>query len=162
MRKRSFLCQVFRVAKDFGIEQTSVNRIINSYISICRRDLLSGMEVRFLNLVSLIPSTLSTEEVKTTAFYAKEVAQGTNMPYHTALAVIKNYLDGLYQDIMLKNNVDIRRIVRIHVMRKGSKFTVHSAVSASVKETLQGENSVRVHTSKYLMSMVADIAEVAV
>jgi len=162
MRKKSFGCRVYNVANDYNIEQTSVNKIINSYINRCRCDLLCGREVRFINLVSLIPEVMTTNEIKTTAFYAKEVAAETGFPYYTVLAVIKNYLKGLVQDVLGLRNVDIRRIVRIHIVKRETKYSVHSAISASMKGAMVGGNTVRVHTSKYLTSVLAEIERVAV
>ena len=55
MRKRSFGTRVWIISDKYNIEQTQVHKIISSYISFCRELLLSGYEVTFFNLVTMIP-----------------------------------------------------------------------------------------------------------
>lgn len=160
VNKRSFGARVYEIADDNGLEQTTVNRIINSYISLCRYDLLHGIEVRFFGLVTLVPDNKSSDFIATLAWYAKEVSKQVGYPYHTVLNVIKQYLGTSKRDLLEGKSIDIRSIVSLHPLYKDNELVkVHASISTSIKEDLQKLNgdvtSARAHTCKLLKYDIA-------
>lgn len=160
INKRSFGARVYEIAEDNGLEQTAVNRIINSYISLCRQDLLSGIEVRFFGLVTLVPDKKSSDYIATLAWYAKQVSEQVGYPYFTVLNVIKQYLSTSKRDLLEGKSVDIRSIVSLHPLYKNNELVkVYASISTSIKEDLLEINgdvtSARAHTCKLLKYDIA-------
>lgn len=155
MHKRSFGTRVWIIADKYNIEQTQVHKIISSYISICREVLLSGYEVTFFNLVTMIPNPTYSEYKITLAYQCKLLASSIGIGYHTVYSIIKEYLSFLREDLLDGNSVDIRGIVSLHPLLRDDKVVkVHSSISTSIKRDLVSQNrdvsSVRAHTHKLL------------
>lgn len=155
MHKRSFGTRVWIIADKYNIEQTQVHKIISSYISICREVLLSGYEVTFFNLVTMIPNPIYSEYKITLAYQCKLLANSIGIGHHTVYSIIKEYLSFLREDLLDGNSVDIRGIVSLHpLLRDGKVVKVHSSISTSIKRDLVLQNrdvsSVRAHTHKLL------------
>lgn len=164
VRKTSLGRRVYCIAGDNNVEQTSVSRIINSYISICREDLLNGHVINFFGLVSVIPNYVTSEYTATMAWYAKKVSEKLSMPYHTCFEVIKNYIKSLTDDLMSGKPIDIRGIVSLHpVTENGVLCKIHASISTSIKEDLLVKNGVvtsaRAHTCKLLKHNVYSLAK---
>lgn len=155
MRKRSFGTRVWIISDKYNIEQTQVHKIISSYISFCRELLLSGYEVTFFNLVTMIPDYIVSDFKSTFAYQCKKVSQICGVSYHTVYAIIKEYLSFLKEDLLSGNSIDIRGIVSLHPLCKDNVVVkVHSSISVSIKRDLKERNahvsSVRAHTYKLL------------
>lgn len=155
MHKRSFGTRVWIIADRYNIEQTQVHKIISSYISICRELLLSGNEVTFFNLVTMIPNPICSDYKTTLAYQCKLLANSIGIGYHTVHSIIKEYLSFLREDLLDGNSIDIRGIVSLHpLLRDGKVVKVHSSISTSIKRDLSLQNrdvsSVRAHTHKLL------------
>lgn len=168
MQKRSFGTRVWIIADKYNIEQTQVNRIINSYVSYCRELILNGYEVTFLDLVTLVPDYLVSDDKMTLAYQCKKVAETCGFSYHTVFSIIKEYLEFIKEDLLSGKSVDIRSIVTLHPLYSegGNVVTkVHSSISLSIKRDLQLRNgdvsSVRAHTHKLLKYIVRQGAEIA-
>ena len=164
IRKTSLGRRVYCLADDNNIEQTLVSKIINSYISICRQDLLEGHVINFLGLVSMIPDYITSNYTATMAWYAKKVSENLSIPYHTCLLVIKGYTQSMIDDLMSGKPIDIRSIVSLHpVTEDGVLCKVHASISTSIKEDLTIKNgvvtSVRAHTCKLLKHNVYNLAK---
>ena len=155
LRKRSFGTRVWIIADKYNIEQTQVHKIISSYISICRELLLSGNEVTFFNLVTMIPNPICSDYKTTLAYQCKMISKSINISYHTVYSIIKEYLSFLRDDLLVGKSVDIRGIVSLHPLLRDDKVVkVHSAISTSIKRDLElqnrGVSSIRAHTHKLL------------
>lgn len=161
-KKTSLGKRVYDIAGNNSIEQTMVNRIIGSYISTCREDLLNGHVINFFGLVSIVPDYVCSEFIGTTAWYAKKVSESTGIPYYTCRLVIKSYLDMLSNDLYENKPVDIRSIVSLHpITQDGVLCKIHAAISTSIKEDLVERNGVvtsaRAHTCKLLKYKIASL-----
>ena len=155
MHKRSLGTRIYIIADNYNIEQVQVHKIISSYISVCRGLLLSGYEITFLNLVTLIPNVIVTDYKMTLAYQCKLVSDALSIGYHTVFAIIKEYLTFLREDLLNGNSVDIRGIVTLHPLLSDDKVVkIHSAISVSIKRDLELQSgyvtSIRAHTSKLL------------
>ena len=162
--KTRFGCRVYSIAEEFGVTQVQVNTIINTFINVCREDLINGHIINFVGLVSVVPDYVVTDYVGTTAWYSKIVAQMLSIPYNTTHVIIKAYLDELKADVVQGKSVDIRRIVTLHPLcnESGTLITLHASISVSVKKELQyrntGVSSVRAHTNKLLKRFLKNSA----
>lgn len=161
MHKRSFGTRVWIIADKYNIEQKQVSKIINSYVYYCRELLLSGYEVTFLDLVTMTPNYLVSDERVTLAYQCKETSKMCGVSYHTVFSVVKEYLEFLKDDLLSGKAVDIRGIVTLHplcIESGGSIEKVHSSISLSIKRDLAYRNayvtSVRAHTHKLLKYVI--------
>lgn len=93
--KRSAQVQYSTVAGTLGVTNKTSKDVVQEYLEICRDDLFSGHIVMFLGLVTLFPDVIVTDQVKTTAYYAKKVSVATGVPYFTCYSIITSYLDNL-------------------------------------------------------------------
>ena len=93
--KRMLYCQVYSAAQDSGVTLVTARKVIKTFLSVCREDLLSGHIVRLLGLVTMKPDVVVTPHIKTLAFYVKQVSEEVNVPYHTCFAIVTSYLDDL-------------------------------------------------------------------
>ncbi len=154
LNKTVFGNRVYDIAYNLNIPRTEVNTIINTYISICREDLLNGHIINFVGLVSVVPDRIVTNYIGTTAWYAKCVSNMLDLPYNTVYTVISGYIQDLEDDLLSGKAVDIRRIVTLHPLCNEDNIlsSVHAAISVSIKKELQvrstGVSSVRAHTCK--------------
>ena len=164
LNKTSFGYRVYTLADEFGISKVQVNNIINTYISVCREDLLTGHVINFVGLVSVVPNVVISSYVGTTAWYSKKVSQMLNFPYNTVHTIISAYLEDLKDDITVGKAVDIRRIVTLHPLCNENEtlVTLHASISVSIKKELQyrntGVSSVRAHTNKLLKRFLKNTA----
>lgn len=159
--KRSFGTRVFIIAKEYGVEQTVVSKIINSYISVCRDSLLRGTELRILGLVNVVPDYKSSDYIPTTAYFCKLVSTKLGTPYYTTYGIVSCYLESLKIDLFNGNPVDIRGIVSLHPLeRDGNLCKIRSLISVSIKSDLEKLNgcvtSARAHTCKLLKYNLAN------
>lgn len=159
MYKMSLGARVWKIADDYNIEQVQVHKIISSYIAYCRELLLSGNEVTFFGLVTLIPNIMVSDYKTTLAYQCKEVSKVLNMGYYTVYRIVSAYLEFLHDDLLSGNPIDIRGIVSLHpICNEGKVVKVHSSISISIKRDIEIQNrdilSVRAHTHKLLKHII--------
>lgn len=145
----------YNIAHELSLSQAAVRQIIERYLSDCRVDLVSGSVIRFVGLVSLVPTPILSEHVKTSAYYCREVSKETGYPYFTVQRVIKGYFsrvcDGLFngEPITLKGLCTL-----VPVVEEGEPVRVYSKVSRTFKRDLplinSGVSSIRAHSCKLL------------
>lgn len=156
--KRSIRSQIGTIAGDLNIHYSDSAKIISSYLSICRQDLLSGHIVRFFGLVTLYPNEVVTYQVKTTALYCKEVSRLVGLPYHTVYTVVTGYLDDLKLGLFRMESATLNRIVTLKpVCSEESAEDVYSIGARSSvtlnRDILDGKGiitGVRAKVSKFL------------
>lgn len=109
--KRSAQVQYATVADNLGIANKLSKTIVKDYLDLCREDLFSGHIVMFLGLVTLFPDVVVTDQIKTTAYYAKQVGKRLGVPYFTCLSAITSYLDELKLGLFRKERAILGKLV---------------------------------------------------
>lgn len=160
MEKNLLGIRYYNLSSQFGVDKAKVSRIIRTYISINRAELLSGRIIRFLGLVYIEPDTITSYSISTLALQCKKVADELSLPYQTCLAVVKEYLGYLRSELSCGAVVDIRSIASLHPYYDNGVYKgVQSSISVSIKRDLNELNgvvtSVRVHTCKLLKQSIS-------
>lgn len=154
--------QIYKIANKLKINQTVVNKIINSYISECRVDLLSGAQIRFLGLCWVEPDVITTDRTMTLGAYANRVALQVRAPMYTCYRVLEEYL-AMLRDLLLQGKaVDIRTICTLKPIFEGTEIkSVYTCISSTLKKDIEEGNyvvtSVRVHTFKDMRQTVKEV-----
>lgn len=160
-KKLSMYSRRWRLAEKFNLEKTKVRTIIDTYIEMCREDLLSGHIVQIFGLVKLVPDNAVDDFVATTAWYSKRLAKDTSIPYNTILCVLKKYQEDMRDELLSGKNVTIPRLASLFALQKGDGYVVHSRISETIhQEISQGSRDVtgvRAHSSKLLRQCISAI-----
>lgn len=150
-------CFAYRVAHQYGIEQTAVKRIIRSYLNVCREDLIMGNVVRLYGVVTLVPNPVCNTKIKTGACYCKLVAAETRCSYYTVREIVKDYLENVKSALSSGMAAELRRLCTIKpcINEAGEIVGARSLTSSSISRDLAERTDtpvfgVRVHTSKLL------------
>lgn len=121
--------QVGRVATSLGVDKVMVKDIIDSYLYLCREDLIRGYAVKFFGLVRIVPTPCKGNS-GTTAYFSKIISSDDSIPYYTVFSVIKMFLKNLQEDAIEGKSVTLLRLVTLHPSKEG----VRSACSVSLRE----------------------------
>lgn len=151
IEKEVVYSQIYNIANSLNINQTTVNKIINSYISECRDDLLSGVQIRFPGLCWVEPDMVSTDRMMTLGAYASRVSAQVSIPMYTCYRVLEDYLSMLRSLLLQGKAVDIRTLCTLKPIYEGNEIkTIYTCVSSTLKRDIDtGKyvvSSVRVHT----------------
>ena len=147
--------QVWNIANQYNIPQTTVHEIISSYLGYCKDLLIKGERVDFFGLVSVVPNIITSEYSTTLAFECEKIANMLALPQNTVYVIINAYIEDAIQSVKDGIVVEIRGIVVVKPISENGKICkVHSAISQSLKKLLSDNNSIvsslRVHTYKSL------------
>lgn len=143
--------QIYNIATGLNINQTTVNKIIGSYISECREDLLNGTQIRFMGLCWIEPDVVTTDRTMTLGAYACRVAEKVSVPMYTCYRVLEDYLSMLRSLLLQGKSVDIRTLCTLKPIYEGTEIsTIYTCVSSTLRRDIETGaytvGSVRVHT----------------
>lgn len=148
---------VYELAEQFNISQTSVKKIITSYLGYCKEQILEGNRVDFFGLVSLVPELDEpiTQFSSTLAYNCREVAHRLGLSEYAVYSIMKAYIDLAIDHIKAGTTVELRGLVVVTPLKEDGKLTkVHSSISQTIRGILDSQETkvkrVRVHTSKDL------------
>jgi len=155
MDKTSIAIKVYVIAEEYGVPRTIVKSIISSYIDYCKDLILHGERVDFVGLVSVVPDVQVETYNSTLAFECTKLADVLGIPYNTVFIIIREYINGLIDELLNGKSVEIRGIVTMKPYYENDKIGgIHASISTSIKKALSLINSpvssVRVHTHKLL------------
>ena len=139
--------KIREIADKYNITLTTANEIVDRYVVKCMYELLIGKRVEIQGLVNIVPQDERGGYVSTLAYMSKEIATEFGIPYNTVYYVLRDFIDGIKDDIMNGNDTEIRCLVQFHpVTKPNGDFTVHSNVSSSLATKVA--TPLRVHTHK--------------
>lgn len=152
--------QVWNIANQYNITQTTVHEIIDSYLSYCKEQLLSGFRVDFFGLVSIVPDVELSRYDYTLAYECEKVANMLKLPQYTVFVVIDAYITDAINSVKSGMVAELRGLVSVKPLIVGDEIAkVHSSISQSLKLLLPYKDSpvtsFRVHTYKCLRDSLA-------
>lgn len=156
MNKVSLGARVYNIAEQYGIEQTKVHMIINTYIDYCKYRVIHGYRVDILGLASLVPNRVVSNYKYTLAYECNFIADYLKLPQYTVFVIINEYINSCIDDIMSGKNVVLRGLFSVFPIRDDTDKVVkaQSSISSQLKKYLAEEDtcvtSIRVHTHKFL------------
>ena len=159
-RKELFGARVYAIADKYGITQTTVREVINTFVDEARQVLLNGGVLRLGELAVIKPLTISSAYVPTLGYLSKKVSDKNGLPYFTVYSIIDAYLDTIKSEILCGRSADIRKLISFHVIFTGDgKFKVNCALSASLRKDLRNcsvPNGARVSFSKSMRNLLKE------
>ena len=155
MEKTSIAIKVYIIAEQYDIPRTVVKSIISSYIDYCKDLILHGERVDFIGLVSVVPDVQFETYNSTLAYECMKLSDRLGIPYNTVFIIIREYINGLIDELLEVKTVEIRGIVTMKpYYENGIIGGIHASISTSIKKALakidSPVSSVRVHTHKLL------------
>lgn len=154
--------QVYEIAKQYDVPQTTVYEIISCYLRYCKDLLVFGNQIDFYGLVSVVPDVKVSKFATTLAYECEKVAVALALPSFTVYTVIDTYIQDMIEKVKSGIVVEIRGIVTIKPVLDidGNIISVHSSISQSLKLSLDGRTPVtgfRVHTYKHLRNQMKGV-----
>ena len=155
--KKLLAQRTYVIADSLKINQTVVNKVINTYSEVLKNEVFSGKSVNIFGLARIEASTDTSKYVSTLAYHAKMVAERCSTSYYTCLSILNKYLEDVRESVLNGENANIIGVVTFTpVVDLDGSYNLHANVSSSIKKDLElkssGDFSVRVHTSKLLKS----------
>lgn len=129
---------IYTVADELNVARTTVQSVLDEFVSVVRGLIKEGYEIKFEDLASIKPVISDKKCLPTMGYICKQISDNIGVPYFTSYSIVCSYLNAVREEILNGRSVDIRKLVSFHVIfTEGDQYKVNCCLSSTVRKDLQ-------------------------